>query len=154
VAQTGSAPQEGPRHPLLRAALVLAGAQAAPSGARDDGLATALEIAGMNLRGTQLVVLSACDTGRGEVRAGQGVFGLRRALVVAGAETVVSSLWRVDDDATRDLMSRHYAKLLKGDGRAEALRAASQEVRAARSHPYYWAPFVAVGKPGPLSGMR
>jgi CHAT domain-containing protein/tetratricopeptide (TPR) repeat protein len=133
-----------PLHPLLRSALVLAG----------DGLATALEIAGMNLWGTQLVVLSACDTARGDVRLGQGVFGLRRALVVAGAETVVSSLWRVDDAATRDLMTRFYAALLAGRGRSEALQEAALAVRATRPHPYYWAPFVVIGRAGPLVGIK
>src|SRR5262249_8611899 len=80
--------------PLLRSGLVLAGASSELS----NSLVTALELAGLNLWGTQLVVLSACDTGRGDVKLGQGVYGLRRSFVVAGAETLVASLWKVDDE--------------------------------------------------------
>jgi CHAT domain-containing protein/tetratricopeptide (TPR) repeat protein len=147
----------GPKNPLLRSALVLAGAQTLPldpKGEKPDGLATALEIAGMNLWGTELVVLSACDTGRGDIKLGQGVFGLRRALMVAGAESVVTSLWKVDDDATRDLMTRFYGALREGTGRAESLRRAALEVRKTRPHPYYWAPFAAIGHPGPVDALK
>ncbi|HEY8210918.1 MAG TPA: CHAT domain-containing tetratricopeptide repeat protein [Myxococcaceae bacterium] len=99
-----------PADPLLRSGLVLAGDPEDPPSA----MATALELAGLDLWGTELVVLSACDTGRGEVRRGQGVYGLRRALVVAGAETVVVSLWRVDDETTRTMMEQYYRNLLAG----------------------------------------
>lgn len=153
-----------PPNPLLRSALVLAGAQdsfgvaaaqgqaGAKTGA--DGLATALEVSGMNLWGTQLVVLSACDTGRGEVVPGQGVYGLRRAIAAAGAETLVTSLWRLNDRLTVDLMSRYYQGLRAGEGRVAALRAAALAVRAQHPHPYYWASFIAIGQPGPLRGAR
>jgi len=130
-----------PRDPLVRSALLLAG----------EERATALEVAGMNLQGTELVVLSACDTGRGDVRLGQGVYGLRRAVLIAGAETLVISLWRVDDAVTRELMTGFYQNLLAGRGRAEALRTAAQAVRAAHPHPYYWAPFVLVGAGGKIA---
>jgi CHAT domain-containing protein len=120
-----------------------------------SGLATALEVAGMNLWGTQLVVLSACETGRGEVdHLGQGVYGLRRAVMVAGAETLVTSLWKVDDEVTRDLMTSYYGKLLAGTGRGEALRQASLAVRKKHPEPQYWAPFITIGQAGPLSGIR
>lgn len=119
------------------------------------GLSTALEVAGMNLWGTQLVVLSACDTGRGQVDdLGQGVYGLRRAVMVAGAETLITSLWRVDDEVTRHLMTSYYARLLAGSGRGEALREASLAVRTRFPEPRYWAPFIAIGKLGPLDGLR
>jgi CHAT domain-containing protein len=99
--------QESP-NPLLRLGLVLTGdhATAARPGSlrREDSLVTALELAGLDLWGTQLVVLSACDTGRGDVKLGQGVYGLRRALVVAGAETLVTSLWKINDETTQELM--------------------------------------------------
>jgi len=111
-----------PQDPLLRSGLVLAGARATTPGASapppDASLVTALELAGLNLWGTQLVVLSACDTGRGQVRLGQGIYGLRRALVIAGAETVVMSLWKVDDNSTSLLMNMYYRNLLAGQGRA------------------------------------
>jgi CHAT domain-containing protein len=111
---------------------------------------TALELAGLNLWGTQLVVLSACDTGRGDVKLGQGVYGLRRAFLVAGAETVVMSLWKVNDGTTRDLMEAYYRNLLEGQGRAAALREAMRELRQTQTHPHYWAPFIAMGRDTPL----
>ncbi|MFY0527943.1 tetratricopeptide repeat protein [Archangium gephyra] len=146
-----------PPDPLLRSGLVLAGASApVPSGASpapasaEHSLVTALELAGLNLWGTQLVVLSACDTGRGDVKLGQGVYGLRRAFLVAGAETVVMSLWKVNDETTRQLMETYYRHLLEGQGRATALREAMRELRQTQPHPHYWAPFLAMGRESPL----
>ncbi|WP_164002393.1 CHAT domain-containing tetratricopeptide repeat protein [Pyxidicoccus caerfyrddinensis] len=146
-----------PPDPLLRSGLVLAEAPVpvpvgsspgAPSS--DSALVTALELASLNLWGTQLVVLSACDTGRGDVMLGQGVYGLRRAFLVAGAETVVMSLWKVNDDTTRQLMESYYRNLLAGQGRATALREAMLWLRATRPHPHDWAPFIALGQDAPL----
>ncbi|HEX2572562.1 MAG TPA: CHAT domain-containing tetratricopeptide repeat protein [Polyangia bacterium] len=146
--------------PLLRSGLVLAGAQAASTSASDAGsdrvkatLATALELAGLNLWGTELVVLSACDTGRGEVKPGQGVYGLRRAFTVAGAETLVTSLWKVNDQTTHEFMKDFYEGLTAGRGRAEALREAMRRMRKRHEHPYYWAPFILVGNGAPLRGI-
>ncbi|WP_164017451.1 CHAT domain-containing tetratricopeptide repeat protein [Pyxidicoccus trucidator] len=141
--------------PLLRSGLVLAGARAPtpPGAARSQAnrsLVTALELSGLNLWGTQLVVLSACDTGRGDVKLGQGIYGLRRAFIVAGAETVVTSLWKVNDDSTRLFMEEYYRFLLAGRGRTEALNLAMRKLRESRPHPYYWAPFIALGQDGPL----
>ncbi len=116
----------------------------------DSALATALELAGLDLWGTQLVVLSACDTGRGDVKLGQGVYGLRRAFVVAGAETVVMSLWKVNDETTSTLMEAYYRNLLAGQGRATALREAMRWLRATQPHPHYWAPFIVLGRDAPL----
>lgn len=147
-------PLAPPADPLLRSGLVLAGAQASNgSPRREDSLVTALELSGMDLWGTQLVVLSACDTGRGDVRPGQGVYGLRRALGVAGAETVVMSLWKVNDETTRYLMEAYYRHLLAGQGRAQALREAMRALRKKEPHPYHWASFIAVGQDTPLRGL-
>jgi CHAT domain-containing protein len=147
-------PKQRPPDPLLRSGLVLTGAQAPGTGpdARrgKNSLVTALELAGLNLWGTQLVVLSACETGRGDIKLGQGVYGLRRALVVAGAETLVTSLWKVNDETTRELMESYYGNLLAGQGRAEALRTAMQALRRKHPHPYFWAPFIAIGRDEPL----
>ena len=148
---------------MNRSALVLADVLSAylRGGAERDGLLTADEARSLDLDGTQLVVLSACETGRGGLSAGQGVYGLRRAFLVAGAETLVTSLWRVSDDATGELMTLYYQKLLdpkKPGDRLGAMIEAMQELRGkselhgkpGRSHPYYWAPFLVIGSDGPL----
>ncbi|WP_309890016.1 CHAT domain-containing tetratricopeptide repeat protein, partial [Archangium sp.] len=160
VGNLGAIVDAGPNRspdPLLRSGLVLAGgnALAAQSGSSrmEDSLVTALELAGLDLWGTQLVVLSACDTGRGDVMQGQGVYGLRRALVVAGAETVVTSLWQVNDETTRELMEAYYDNLLAGQGRAEALRRAMRALRQKKPHPKSWAAFIAIGQDAPLRGL-
>jgi CHAT domain-containing protein len=143
-------------NPLLRSGLALAGANGRRSGEHDDGILTAAEVAQMDLRGTQLVVLSACETGLGDVQNGEGVYGLRRALVLAGAETQVASLWKVADEATKNLMVDYYTRLLKGEGRSAALREAQRTMinSAERSHPYYWAAFVSIGRWTPLAQNR
>ncbi|WNG52042.1 CHAT domain-containing protein [Archangium minus] len=150
----GSGHVPPPLNPLLRSGLVLSGA---PSGAPDAALphsgtaaVTALELEGLDLWGTQLVVLSACETGRGDVKPGQGVYGLRRALVIAGAETVVMSLWKVNDHSTHLLMEAYYRHLLAGMGRAMALRQAMRSMRQSHPHPHHWAPFIALGSNAPL----
>ncbi|WP_204140067.1 CHAT domain-containing tetratricopeptide repeat protein [Halomicronema sp. CCY15110] len=139
-------------NPLLRAMLALEGFNARKSG-QEDGILTALEAASLNLYGTQLVVLSACETAQGEVVSGEGVYGLRRAFTLAGAESLVMSLWRVEDEGTQDLMVRYYENLLSGMGRSEALRLVQLEMIQAGdqySHPYYWAAFVLTGDWRPL----
>ncbi len=147
-------PVARPADPLLRSGLVLAGAHpqgVSPGSQRlEDSLVTALELAGLNLWGTQLVILSACDTGRGDVKRGEGVYGLRRALLVAGAETVVTSLWKVNDEVTRQLMEGYYRHLLAGQGRTRALHEAMRELRRQHPHPHYWAAFTALGSDAPL----
>ncbi|WP_370643924.1 tetratricopeptide repeat protein [Myxococcus sp. RHSTA-1-4] len=146
----GGAPLHRPADPLLRSGLVLADARGPARGAGGAPV-TALEFASLDLWGTQLVVLSACDTGRGDVQHGQGIYGLRRAFIIAGAETVVMSLWKVNDDGTRLLMEDYYRRLAAGRGRADGLRDAMRVLRKTRPHPYYWAPFIALGRDTPLS---
>jgi CHAT domain-containing protein len=138
-------------NPLLRSWLILAGANQRKNG-NDDGILTAYEAAALDLWGTKLVVLSACETGVGEIRNGEGVYGLRRALVLAGAETQVMSLWKADDLVTRKLMEKYYGRLKAGGGRAEALRQAQLELLRgkANQHPYYWANFICIGEWKPL----
>lgn len=140
---------------LSRSALMLAGAAHAEQAtdAASDGLLTAEEARSLYLFGTQLVVLSACDTGRGRVLPRQGVYGLRRAFQAAGAETVVMSLWPISDTDTQGLMQRYY-RLLKDAhqprGRISCLEEAMRQQRQKRPHPYYWAPFIALGADDPL----
>ncbi len=141
-------PQATLQFPLLRSGLALAGANARQGGDGEDGLLTAIEAASLDLTGTRLVVLSACETGVGEVKSGDGVHGLRRAFAMAGAETVVMSLWPVSDTATTDLMVGYYEHLLAGQGRAAALRDVQLRLlkEKRRSHPFYWASFVTAGR--------
>jgi CHAT domain-containing protein/Tfp pilus assembly protein PilF len=143
-------------NPLLRAGLALAGANGGGHGGGDDGVLTALEMAQLDLRGTKLVVLSACDTGVGEVRSGEGVYGLRRALALAGAESQLMSLWPVSDRSTRDLMVGYYEGLTQNLGRGEALRRVQLRMLRGktRSHPYYWASFIQTGEWADLRGER
>jgi CHAT domain-containing protein/tetratricopeptide (TPR) repeat protein len=176
-ATQAAAPRGG--NPLLRSGLALAGINRRQSGASEDGVLTALEATGLDLWGTKLVVLSACETGIGDVKNGDGVYGLRRALVLAGAESQLMSLWQVSDEATRDLMIGYYRRLQAGEGRTEALRAVqlemlgggARQVQSAqergltmneqrgggakagdRSHPFFWASFIPVGDWRSLDG--
>ena len=106
-----------------------------------DGILTAKEISQLDLRDTDLVVLSACETGRGEITS-EGVFGLQRAFKMAGVQTLVMSLWKVDDNATSLMMQTFYEHLLSGMSKREAFNLAQAAVRAKYSEPYYWAGFV------------
>lgn len=146
-------------NPLLRSGLALTGANLRPTQALQagsTGILTALEATQLDLWGTKLVTLSACDTGVGEIRNGEGVYGLRRAFFLAGAETVVMSLWPVNDYVTRELMTGYYAGLTQGLGRGEALRASQRAMlaRPGRRHPFYWASFIQAGAWAPLDGRR
>ena len=136
-------PQE---NPLLRSGLALAGFNPRQSGS-EDGVLTALEVANLNLRGTKLVVLSACETGLGKIENGEGVYGLRRAFTLAGAESQLMSLWTVSDEGTKELMIKYYQRLIQNQGRSEALRQTQLEMlnSSEYQHPYYWAAFVPVG---------
>jgi CHAT domain-containing protein/Tfp pilus assembly protein PilF len=143
-------------NPLLRSGLALAGANHGKSG-DDDGILTALEAAYLDLSGTKLVVLSACDTGVGEVKNGEGVQGLRRALVLAGSESQVMSLWPVSDQATKGLMILYYKALQQGEGRSEGLRQVQLRMLRGRQdqrHPFYWAAFIQSGEWANLDGQR
>jgi tetratricopeptide (TPR) repeat protein len=132
---------------LDQAGLAMADANRGPA-----GIVTAREIAGFDWTGTQLVVLSACQTGRGAVASGDGIYGLRRALVLAGAASQVVSLWSVADASTPALMRDYYAALQQGTGRAEALRQAKRRLRQrpGHAHPFYWAAFIPAGDWRPL----
>jgi CHAT domain-containing protein len=143
-------------NPLLRSGLALAGANLTHDSGTDDGILWALEASGLNLWGTKLVTLSACDTGIGEVRNGEGVYGLRRAFVLAGAETVVMSLWPVSDYLTHQMMIAFYTGLRAGLGRGDALRQAKLSMlkHPGRRHPFYWASFIQSGEWASLDGVR
>jgi CHAT domain-containing protein len=132
-----------PDDPLLRSGIALAGANAKKGGGGEDGILTALEATSLDLQGTKLVVLSACETGIGDVMQGEGIYGLRRALFIAGTESLVASLWQVADEETQALMVAYYGRVLKGETRSGALRNVQTSMLAtpATAHPYYWASF-------------
>ncbi|XYI03998.1 tetratricopeptide repeat protein [Sorangium sp. So ce1128] len=140
-------------NPLLRSGLAFAGANRKAAG-DDNGILTAMEASQLDLNGTKLVVLAACETGVGETANGDGVYGLRRAFVMAGAETQILSLWNADDASTRELMHGYYARLKAGGGRSESMRQAQLAMLAApeRAHPYYWASFIISGNGAALDG--
>jgi CHAT domain-containing protein/Tfp pilus assembly protein PilF len=136
--------------PLLRSGIALAGANQAKaidstSNTADDGYLTALEVAQLDWKGTELVVISACESGTGDIQAGEGVYGLKRAIAVAGARSSLLSLWKVDDKATAAFMESFYQKLKAGQSRADALAATQKEFREHPNkswrHPYVWAAF-------------
>lgn len=137
-------------HPMIRSGLILAGANHAwktgrALGNREDGILTAYEISQLNLSNTELVVLSACETGLGQIEGNEGVYGLQRAFKIAGAKTLVMSLWQVPDYQTQELMTEFYKKFLNEKLPArQALRAAQDEMRRRHYEPYYWAGFVVV----------
>jgi CHAT domain-containing protein/Tfp pilus assembly protein PilF len=140
-------------NPYLQCGLLLAGANQHRKGIGkvdcEDGILTAEDVAGMNLNGTDLVVLSACETGLGEVKSGEGVYGLRRAFQMAGAKTVISSLWSIDDETTAELMGQLFSVMDETIPQTMQ-RIALNHLGALRAqgksdHPFYWAAFVATG---------
>jgi CHAT domain-containing protein/tetratricopeptide (TPR) repeat protein len=151
VAGDGSATVSG--NPLLECGVVLAGAnrRAKAEPGQEDGLLTAEEIAALDLRGVEWAVLSACETGAGRLMSGEGVLGLRRAFQMAGARTLIMSLWPVEDEVTRQWMRELYTARLKGAPTLGAVREASLAIVEARAdagrstHPFYWGGFVAAG---------
>ncbi|MGB4234659.1 MAG: CHAT domain-containing protein [Methanoregulaceae archaeon] len=142
-------------NPLLRAGLAFAGVNAwlkdlQPPVEAENGLLTAEEVTGLDLTNIELVVLSACDTGLGEIKSGEGVFGFRRSFIIAGARTLIMSLWEVPDDETQELMTNFYGAIVAGKSRAEALREAQLLVKSKHPEPFYWGAFICQGDPGPL----
>ena len=142
-------------NPLLRSGIVLAGANNPDKNIYDDGYLTALEVSKLNWNNTELVVISGCESGQGEIKAGEGVYGLKRAIAVAGARSSLLSLWKVDDRATAEFMETFYKKLKNGEGRADALAKTQKEFRRhsiqSWRHPYVWAAFQLSGDWRPIN---
>ena len=131
---------------MLRSGLMLSGGNKAwqgdaiPEGI-EDGVLTAKEISRMDLRGTELVVLSACETGLGDVSS-EGVFGLQRSFKQAGVQTLVMSLWEVSDKATSYMMTQFYSNLLSGKDKRSAFLEAKRKCKEQFPYPQYWAAFI------------
>lgn len=147
--RSGAAQLRAEDNPMLRSGLVLTGANETWRGGsdaarNDDGILSALEISRLDLYGTELVTLSACETGLGDISNGEGIFGLQRAFQVAGASRILMTLWRVADAPTVEFMQMLYAHLFEGKEVEAALRAARKEMRTRFSSAYYWAGFVLV----------
>ncbi|MFN6945392.1 MAG: CHAT domain-containing protein [Cytophagaceae bacterium] len=147
-------------NPLMHSGLLLAGASHAYENSVlveeiqavlknqkvEDGVLTSYEVMNLNLQNTDLVFLSACETGLGEVKNGEGVYGLQRAFQTAGAKSIIMSLWKVDDEATKDFMIHFYQFYFESFDIRKAFYAAQLETRKKYPHPYYWGAFVIIGK--------
>ena len=132
---------------MLKAGIALSGANNSIKNKKGDGIITALELSGMDLSHTELVVLSACETGVGKIEDGEGVAGINKAFMKAGAKYVVMSLWSVPEKSTGVLMKRFYENLQKGQSYSKALREAKiWMIENKNSHPFYWAGFVGSGR--------
>ncbi|HEX8061529.1 MAG TPA: CHAT domain-containing tetratricopeptide repeat protein, partial [Cyclobacteriaceae bacterium] len=131
-------------NPMIRSGVVLAGVQNAERKEAEDGILTAYEATNLDLESTNLVVLSACQTGLGEIRTGEGVYGLQRAIIVAGANNLLMSLWKVDDEATSFMMSEFY-HAWNGINNPRAFRNTQLVLRSKYKHPFYWGAFIMLG---------
>jgi len=134
--------------PLMRTGLLFAGANNAwalsnpPAGA-EDGILTAFELSDLDLSGTELVALSACETGLGDIRGAEGVFGLQRALFMSGVKNIIVSLWDVPDLETMELMDQFYSHLAKGISPEQAFLLSQDEMKSRyKEQPSLWAGFV------------
>jgi CHAT domain-containing protein len=140
-------------NPMLRSGLFFSGANNLIKNEEvDDGILTAYEAANIDLQGTEFVILSACETGLGDIKSGEGVFGLRRSFQSAGAESIIMSLWSVPDKETQEMMSLFYGKWLNGMDKYSAFHNAQNEMkkivkeRYGKDIPFYWGSFVMVGR--------
>jgi len=135
-------------NPMLRSGIVFAGVNLSLKEGKDDGIMSAEKVMGLRLMGTDLVVLSACETGLGDVLLGEGVFGLKRAFILSGAKSVILSLWSVPSPETMELMTRFYELMAEGKQKSEALKQSKLELMKKRPNPFYWGAFILVGNPG------
>lgn len=150
IADEGLSDDESLENPLMRSFLLFSGAGETLKGENlstdlDDGILTAYEVLNLDLDNTDMVVLSACETGLGEIMNGEGVFGLQRSFIVAGTKSLIMSLWSVNDEVAVKLMELLYTYYLDGMGKRESFRRAILDIKNKYPHFYYWGPFVMIG---------
>jgi CHAT domain-containing protein len=142
--------EESRQDPMMRSGLLLTGAsdfiQDKIRQTEENGILTAYEAANLNLDQTELVVLSACETGAGEIQNGEGVYGLQRAFQTAGTQSLLMSLWKVDDAATQKLMSMFYENWMSGKDKDQSFKDAQLSLMKEYKHPYYWGAFVMMSR--------
>ena len=135
-------------NPLLRSGLLLAGANKTLQGdstpTNDNGIFTAYEASFLNLNQTELVVLSACETGKGDIKTGEGVYGLRKSFADAGAKNIIISLWAVDDDVTQQFMTNFYTLWLNELSIKDAFTQTQNQIKQKYPLPYYWGGFILI----------
>ena len=129
------------QNPLYRSGLLFAGANSKIGLKSNDGIMTSFEISKMNLENVDMVVLSACETGLGDIKSGEGVYGLQRAFKMAGVNTIIMSLWKVPDKQTSELMVKFYEYYLQGYTKQKALSLSQMHIKKKYPQPYYWAAF-------------
>ncbi|MFI5206263.1 MAG: CHAT domain-containing protein, partial [Candidatus Paceibacterales bacterium] len=139
------------QNPLLRSGVLLANCENVfdetyRAGNADNGILTAYEALSLHLDNTDMVVLSACETGLGSVKQGEGVFGLQRSFLIAGAKSIIMSLWSVSDEATMELMTLFYTNYVKSGNKQQAFASAQKQLKTKYKEPFYWAAFVMLSK--------
>jgi CHAT domain-containing protein len=143
--------QTASENPLMRSGLLFAGASDALSdnkvfgGEYENGVLYSYEAMNLNIFNSELVVLSACETGLGEIQNGEGVYGLQRAFLAAGAKNIIMSLWKIDDIASQELMTAFYDEYLESGNIASSFRNAQRKMIEKYKHPYFWAAFIMLG---------
>jgi len=133
--------------PMLKSGLLFAGVvNGHTRSSHDDGILTAYEASNLDLGKTHLVVLSACETGLGQVKNGEGVYGLQRAFEVAGVDAILMSMWKVNDETTQELMAAFYKEVISGRSVLEAFKSAQLSIRSNYPSPLYWGAFKLIGQ--------